>query len=70
MQIGQKLRFSMPLPYTQEGLRDLLTPTKEMVTDAVMDRIRAEKAAGKQEVFLAEPVNAPVQENTATATAK
>ena len=60
----------MPLPYTREGLRDLLTPTKEIVTDAVMDRLKAEKAAGKKEVFLAEPVKPAVQDSTAMATAK
>ena len=67
---GQKLRFSMPLPYTREALRDLLSPTKEMVTDAVKERIRAQRAAGKEKVFLAEPVRAPAQENTILATAK
>ena len=67
---GQKLRFSMPLPRTREAMRDLLSPTKEMVTDAVKERIRARRAAGKKEISLAEPVREPVQENTNLATAK
>ena len=67
---GQKLRFSMPLPYTREAMRELLSPTKEMVTDAVKERIRAARAAGKQEVFLAEPVRSPAQDSTTLATAK
>ena len=68
-----KLRFAMPLPYTREALKELLTPTKEMITDAVKARVRAERAAGKKEVFLAEPLPVtapPGQYSTALATAK
>lgn len=60
----------MPLPYTSEAMRELLSPTREMVTDAVKQRIRAARAAGKQEVFLAEPVRALAQDSTTMATAK
>lgn len=60
----------MPLPYTREAMQDLLSPTKEMVTEAVKDRIRAGRAAGKREIFLAEPVRAPARDSTAMATAK
>lgn len=70
LQVGQKLRFSMPLPHSHEELMSLLTPTKEMVTDVVKDRIRSERAKGKQEITLAEPVQAPPQLNTAVQTAK
>ncbi len=70
MQVGQKLRFSMPLPDNREELLSLLTPTKEMINDVVKDRIRSERAKGKQEITLAEPVQAPPQPNTAVQTAK
>ncbi len=60
----------MPLPYTKEAMRELLSPTKEMVTDAVKERIRAQRAAGKREMFLAEPVRAPARDSTNMATAK
>ena len=70
LQVGQKLHFSMPLPHSHEELMSLLTPTKEMVTDVVKDRIRSERAKGKQEITLAEPVQAPPQLNTALQTAK
>ena len=67
---GQKLRFSMPLPYTKEAMRNLLSPTKEMVTDAVKERIRAQRATGKREIFLAEPVRPPARDSANMATAK
>lgn len=70
MRVGQKLRFSMPLPQNLEELQSLLTNTEEMVTEAVKDRIRSERAKGKQEITLAEPVQAPPQPNTAVQTAK
>ena len=34
----------------------MFVPTREMINDAVKTRLRAEKAAGKKEAFLAEPV--------------
>ena len=53
---GEKLRFAIPLPRDREALEKLLVPSREMINDAVKTRLRAEKAAGKTEAFLAEPV--------------
>ena len=35
---GDKLRFSIPLPRDQEELRQLLTPTKEIIREALLER--------------------------------
>ncbi|BDA48940.1 hypothetical protein COCOBI_13-0500 [Coccomyxa sp. Obi] len=35
---GDKLRFSLPMPKDEEDLRQLLTPTKELIRDALLER--------------------------------
>ena len=70
MRVGQKLLFSYPLPQNLEELQSLLTHTEEIVTEVVKDRIRSERAKGKREITLAEPVRAPPQPNTAVQTSK
>ena len=67
---GEKLRFAIPLPRDRESLEKMFVPTREMINDAVKTRLRAEKAAGKKEAFLAEPVayqKAPENINLSTA---
>jgi hypothetical protein len=70
LRAGQKLRLSYPLPQNLEELESLLTDTEEIVAEAVKDRIRSERAKGKREITLAEPIQAPPQPNTAVQTAK
>lgn len=42
---GDKLHFAIPLPQDEEALEDLLTPSKELVKEALLERQRKRQQA-------------------------